>query len=200
MHSIPHQIWAPPTPFSPVLTVTSVVSVGERGPGCIISPPMGAPRATFITMWLLQMTSWLLEGGDMTFDKQNMTGRGAHGLMLAVKLKGEKVGWVQMLWGVWGDCGADEHTTNNQPSNFCTGLCNLFWIRSTTSCVLRRNKRQGREMWRPSGWKIQQMSFLYLHVWWNPRQETFKIAAERKGRIPDVLASSNRPSKCYSMP
>lgn len=38
----------PPMPFSHVLTVTSAFSVGERGPGCLIYPPMGVPRATFI--------------------------------------------------------------------------------------------------------------------------------------------------------
>lgn len=82
--------------------VISVVCVGERGPGYNICLPMGAPRATFITMWILHTTFWLLEGrGDMTFDKQNMTRRGAHGLMLAVKLKGEKVGLVEMGWGGW---------------------------------------------------------------------------------------------------
>lgn len=62
---------------------------------------MAAPRATFIIVLILHMTFWLLEDcGDMTFDKQNMTGRGAHGLMLAVKLKGYKVGCGQMGEGV----------------------------------------------------------------------------------------------------
>ncbi len=70
-------------PFIPLFTFTSVASVGERGPGVWKHPE---PH-------LLQMTFWLLEGReDMTFDKPNMTERGAHGLMLVIKWKEKKRG------------------------------------------------------------------------------------------------------------
>lgn len=66
---------------SDLYKATSVISVGGNGSSFIICLLMAPPRATFITVLILLMTFWLLEDcGDVTFDKQNMTGRGAHGL------------------------------------------------------------------------------------------------------------------------
>lgn len=80
--------------------------------------------------------------------------------------------------GDWVQTGdSDEHMTSDQPSNFCAGLCSPFWIGSTSSPVLRRNKRQSGEMRR---WKIQQMCFLYPHIWWNPRLGS--VSASRRAQ------------------
>lgn len=70
-------------PSSP-LTVTSVVlwMKGVRAASCVHPRDHPEPR-------LLQMTCRLLEGRrDVTCDEQSLTARAAHGLMLAVKLKG----------------------------------------------------------------------------------------------------------------
>lgn len=162
---------------------------GKGGPGCIISPSIGAPRATFITMWLLKMTFWLPEGhGDMTFDKGTWQGGGSCGLMLGVELKGGKncmvqyvEGGLQELWVQW-----NIWPTIKEAISACTILWSLLWIRSTIS-ILRCYKCQSGDTLRLSGWEILQMSFLYLYIGWKPW-----LGVPLMDKLPDVSEMQHR--------
>lgn len=110
------------------------------------TPPHGAHAATLTAMWLLQMRFWLL-GGLRRFD--------------IWQAKHDRDG---CSWGDVGSKAGRRKTRKHQMGRAGLGSSRggttvLFWIRSTTSPVLRRNKHQGGGMWRLSGKNHSRSSF-----------------------------------------
>lgn len=108
----------------------------------------------------------------------------ARGLMLAVKLKGE-------LGAAGGGGFSTEQAVQMNMQSFDQAIsARLLRSRST---VLRHNKCQGGEMRRHPG------CFIYMNVWWNPRQKISKPAVNLEFLFQAIKPLHANKNLCFSL-